>query len=87
MKRFKIRWLLFVLAFFLVYLIAGAVGPFLYYKKVAEETKKNFSASDCYSDTAGVDRAMLLETNKSAWMKGFACFIRQKKGSYSPHLI
>lgn len=79
MKRFKIRWLLFVLVFFLVFLIAGAVGPFLYYKKVAEETKKNFSASDCYRDTAGVDGAMLLETNKSAWDERIRLFHQAKE--------
>lgn len=79
MKRFKIRWLLYLLLFFLVYLIAGAVGPFHYYKKVSEETKKNISVSDCYRDHTGVDRAMLLETNKSAWDERIRLFHQAKE--------
>lgn len=86
MRKFKIRWLLFIVLFFLVYLVAGAVGPFVHYKKVSEETKKNFSVSECYRDRTGVDRAMLLETNKSAWMRESGCFIRQRSELYFPHL-
>lgn len=79
MKKFKLRWLLFVLLFFLVYLIAGAVGPFIHYTKVSKETKKNFAASDCYRDNIGVDRAMLLETNKSAWDERIRLFNQAKE--------
>ena len=79
MRKFKIRWLLFIVLFFLVYLVAGAVGPFVHYKKVSEETKKNFSVSECYRDRTGVDRAMLLETNKSAWDERIRLFHQAKE--------
>lgn len=75
----KVKRLGILLGVILLYMIFGAVGPFFHYKKVTEETKKSFSVNDCYRDTAGVDRAMLLETNKSAWNERIRLFSQAKE--------
>ena len=55
-----------LLAFFL-YLVAGAAAPFFRSKSVAEDTKEAIQTADFYQDEPSCDRAMLLETNQSAW--------------------
>lgn len=67
------------MGFILLYMVIGAVGPFFYYKNVKKETKESFSSEDCYSDSTGVDRAMLLETNKSAWDERIRLFSQAKE--------
>ena len=49
------------------YLAGGAVFPFLWYQPVTEETQEAFDVKDFCSAETGVDRAMLLESNESAW--------------------
>ncbi len=49
------------------YLAAGAVAPFINYRTVTEQTEAAFDPAFFRSDQAGVDRAMLLESNSSAW--------------------
>lgn len=54
----------------LLYLIIGALAPFLTYPKITEETKKELNTGALFQNTtgdAGPDRAMLLESNVSAW--------------------
>ena len=65
--RLKKRWLLLLLILFLLYLVIGATAPFFHYKTITQETKAAFSAEDFYAEEPGVDRAMILETNESAW--------------------
>lgn len=48
-------------------LLLAVMAPFLSYEKVSEETKKKFSLERFYHDGESVDRAMLMETNMSAW--------------------
>lgn len=58
------------LALFLIvflYLAIGATAPFYHYKPVSEITKANTSVSEFYQEEQGKDRAMILETNQSAW--------------------
>lgn len=63
----KKHWLpLLALSAFL-YLAIGATAPFFHYKPVSAKTTAEFSASHFYRDGPGVDRAMILETNESAW--------------------
>ena len=50
-----------------LYLVLGATAPFYHYKPVSQITKENTSAADFYQDGPGCDRAMILETNQSAW--------------------
>ena len=50
-----------------LYLVLGATAPFFHYKPVSQITKENTSAADFYQDGPGCDRAMILETNQSAW--------------------
>lgn len=56
-----------VLLIVFLYLVIGATAPFFHYKPVSDETKANIIASDFYRNENGVDRAMILETNQSAW--------------------
>lgn len=69
MKRLNLkkRWLPLLLILFLLYLVIGATAPFFHYKTITPETKAAFSADTFYSDSPGVDTAMILETNESAW--------------------
>lgn len=62
----KHRLLLLAVAAVL-YLLIGATAPFFHYKTVTPETKAAFSADKFYKEGPGVDRAMILETNESAW--------------------
>lgn len=57
-----------------VLLIAAVVGPFMHYKEVSEDTKRQFSTEKFYSDTVGPDRVRLLETNTSAWEERIRLF-------------
>ena len=69
MKHCKKRrlWLLPVLI--VLYLAVGAVFPFLTYKKVNDNTAllPELAAMVKGEEETGVDRAMILETNLSAW--------------------
>ncbi len=63
----KKHWLLLLAASAVLYLVIGATAPFFHYKTITPETKAAFSADSFYADGPGVDRAMILETNESAW--------------------
>lgn len=62
----KVSILLLVVGI-LMYFIIGAIGPFLMPKKVSEEYIENFNTEEFYGSSNSVDRAMILETNQSAW--------------------
>lgn len=51
----------------LMYLVIGAVAPFCHYKPISPETKERVSAESFYQEGDSWDRAMILETNQSAW--------------------
>ena len=55
-------------------LIAAVVGPFMHYREISENTRESFSTEKFLSDTAGPDRAQLLETNVSAWEERIRLF-------------
>lgn len=62
------RIVLLGLLFVVLYLIIGAVAPFIHYKKISKETKVQTDVvSKVYDTKNGTDRAKLLETNASAW--------------------
>lgn len=62
------RWgILYIILLLLFYLIIGAVAPFMHYKKISADTRNSFDVEKFYSEKTGPDRAMLMETNMSAW--------------------
>ena len=63
----KKHWLPLLLLAAFLYLAIGATAPFFHYKTISDETKGQFSAEQFCQDSPGVDRAMILETNESAW--------------------
>ena len=56
-----------ILSFLLLYLIVGAAAPFWRPKSLSPETKKAIESASFRQEEPGQDRAMLLETNQSAW--------------------
>lgn len=50
-----------------VYLVAGAMAPFMKYKEVSSQAGDSFRPEDFRSTETGTDRAMILETSQSAW--------------------
>ena len=56
-----------ILSFLLLYLIVGAAAPFWRSKSLSPETKKAIESASFRQEEPGQDRAMLLETNQSAW--------------------
>lgn len=69
--HFKRHWksytILLVICLIIGLLLLAVMAPFLSYKNVSEGTKSRFSLERFYRDGEGVDRAMLMETNMSAW--------------------
>lgn len=67
-KKYRRRYSI-ILAVVLIIglLLLGIMAPFLSYEKVSEATKSRFSTERFYREGEGIDRAMLLETNMSAW--------------------
>ncbi len=63
----KKHWLPLLLLAAFLYLAIGATAPFFHYKTIPDKTKEKFSPQSFYQDGPGVDRAMILETNESAW--------------------
>ena len=65
----KKHWLPLLLLAAFLYLAIGATAPFFHYKTIPDKTKEQFSTKAFYQDGPGVDRAMILETNESAWAR------------------
>lgn len=63
----KKHWIVFLILGLLLYLIAGALAPFMHYQSVSPEFKESFSKEKLLEPEASPDRAMLVETNTSAW--------------------
>lgn len=63
----KKRWIKWVILIAISYLIIGAIAPFVNQKEITKETASNFNAQAVMDMEDGSDRAMLLETNQSAW--------------------
>ena len=51
----------------LLYLLVGLSVPLLHTPTLTEQTKEQISVEQFYGDADSVDRAMLLESNQSAW--------------------
>ena len=63
----KKHWLPLLLLAAFLYLAIGATAHLFHYKTIPDKTKEQFSTKTFYQDGPGVDRAMILETNESAW--------------------
>lgn len=67
MKLLKRRWKLILVLGIIAALLAGVMGPFIPYKTVSEKAAAKIHTEDFRGEKEGPDRAMLLETNVSAW--------------------
>ncbi|MEG1848766.1 MAG: phospholipase D family protein [Lachnospiraceae bacterium] len=67
MKHIKKYVIVYIFLILLLYLIIGAIAPFIRYQQVSETTKQAFHKEDFIGNRTGSDRAMILETNQSAW--------------------
>lgn len=56
-----------LIVFIILYLVIGLIGPFIFHKRVSKEYEEQINVNEFYGDKATVDRAMILETNQSAW--------------------
>lgn len=65
-KRFKIRYLLLAIVFFILYVLLGIIFSYIRQPKVSKAYKESFHVSDCYSDTPSPDRACIIEDNSDA---------------------
>lgn len=65
---------LLLLLIFLLYIVIGVAVPLFQTPTLSKQTQNQLAeASSFYSDEPGIDRAMLLESNESAWEERFAC--------------
>lgn len=56
-----------IIILILAYFIVGAISPFIISKKVNNEYAEEVKSEKFYGDEVSVDRAMILESNQSAW--------------------
>ena len=63
-KLFKI--VLTLLLAFLMYVVIGGVVPFLHHPDVSQTKKEAVESTQFYSDSAGPDRATIIEDNEEA---------------------
>ncbi len=75
--RGKIRYIKVLLVIVLLYMGIGAIAPFIGYKEI--DPNYDFHAEEFYQDTPGVDRAMIMETNTSAWEERIRIFHQAKQ--------
>lgn len=66
-KFFRAHKITCLVLFILIYLIAGATVPFMYFPEIHPETVGDFEPSTFRKGVPGAERAALLETNESAW--------------------
>lgn len=66
-KKFKIRYIFYVILCILFYLIVGAITPFVRYKDMNAVTISNLNHEEIFASDGSSDRVMLLESNISAW--------------------
>lgn len=71
----------------LMYLVIGATAPFYHYKPISQETQDTVSAENFYQEGDSRDRAMILETNQSAWDERMRLMNWPGNGLYCPPLI
>ena len=68
LKKHMISTSLIILLIVVFYVVIGVVAPFMKYKKISTKTKQSITIiNDVYQTKETVDRAMLLESNQSAW--------------------
>ena len=66
--RIKVKqMILIIVVSAVVYLVVGAMAPFIKYKEVSSQAGDSFRPEDFRSGETGMDRAMILETSQSAW--------------------
>ncbi len=63
-KRHRIA---FMVLGVILYVVIGALAPFMHYSPVSQSFQESFNAQDILEPEVSPDRAMILETNTSAW--------------------
>lgn len=66
MKLLRKKWKLILVLCIIAGFLTGLLGPFIPYKEVSAATREAVGARQFRAEGTGCDRAMLLETNKSA---------------------
>ena len=61
------RMILIIVVCIVVYLVAGAIGPFIKYKDVSSQTAEEFRADSFRSSEAGTDRPCFWKQVKAPW--------------------
>ncbi|MDO5291538.1 MAG: phospholipase D-like domain-containing protein [bacterium] len=68
LKRHKIASIFLCILAIILYMVLGAIAPFVHYRKISDETKDQIDiVNEVYNRENSVDRAKLLESNLSAW--------------------
>lgn len=64
--RCKKKKTIIIILCVIIYMIAGAIAPFVLQKDVSEKFKNQFDVNEFYGDDISVDRAKIIETNAEA---------------------
>lgn len=65
-RKKKMRWIVTGIILAFLYVIIGAIAPYVFHQKMDFDTIKTTDVSKYYSDNKGVDRATVIEDNKDA---------------------
>lgn len=66
MHKLRFKWVKWFLLLFILYIAAGALLPFAHPGRVSDGFQQAFQPESFYSDTAGPDRARVVETSQDA---------------------
>lgn len=78
-KKKLIKWIFGILCAVILFYIAGACFPFLSLPRITQEKKAAVDVEGFYGEEVSVDRAVILETNKSAWEERLRLLDRAKE--------
>ena len=66
---FKIKYLFILIAGFALYILIGAVVPFMFQPDVSNKTKEEFGRKDFYRNSGGQEKARVIADNEEALKK------------------
>ena len=66
---FKIKYLFILIAGFALYILIGAVVPFMFQPDVSNKTKEEFGRKDFYGNSRGQEKARVIADNEEALKK------------------
>lgn len=65
-RRIKMRWKIVIVALFVIYLVVGAVIPYVHQQEMGESNKNSFNPAQFYGSQECCDRAAIIEDNGEA---------------------